>query len=46
VRQVSGLQTLGGYRSSPDGVVFGQNLLPVHLGCIRVGDAVEILGTL
>ena len=46
--EVSGpepLQTLAGYRNSPDGVMFGQNLLPVQLGKIGVGDAVEILRT-
>ena len=37
------LQTLARYRNSPDGVMFGQNLLPVQLGSVGVGDAVEIL---
>jgi len=37
------LQTLARYRNSPHGVKFGQNLLPVQLGSIGVGDAVEIV---
>ncbi|MEP6483920.1 MAG: MOSC domain-containing protein [Rudaea sp.] len=37
------LKTLIGYRRSPKGVIFGQNLTPRRLGRVRVGDAVEIL---
>lgn len=37
------LRTLTTYRRSPDGVTFGQNLLPRKLGTVRVGDVVEVL---
>jgi uncharacterized protein YcbX len=37
------LRTLIGYRRSPDGVTFGQNLIPRGAGHVRVGDAVEVL---
>jgi uncharacterized protein YcbX len=37
------LRTLTKYRRSPDGVTFGQNLIPRRLGRIRVGDTVEVL---
>ncbi|WP_440223905.1 MOSC domain-containing protein [Dokdonella sp. MW10] len=37
------LRTLIGYRRSPDGVTFGQNLIPRGTGTLRVGDAVEVL---
>jgi uncharacterized protein len=37
------LRTLIGYRRTPDGVMFGQNLIARSLGEIRLGDAVEIL---
>ncbi len=37
------LRTLARYRNSPNGVRFGQNLLPLKLGVIGVGDEVEIL---
>jgi uncharacterized protein YcbX len=37
------LRTLTTYRRSPDGVTFGQNLIPRRLGTLRVGDAVEVL---
>jgi uncharacterized protein YcbX len=37
------LLTLARYRNSPQGVMFGQNLLPVQLGSINAGDVVEIL---
>ena len=37
------LRTLIGYRRTPDGVTFGQNLIPRSLGTVRVGDAVEVL---
>ena len=37
------LRTLIGYRRTPDGVTFGQNLIPRSLGMLRVGDAVEVL---
>lgn len=45
VRDPSGepLRTLITYRRSPDGVTFGQNLIPRKLGTIRVGDPVEVL---
>ena len=34
------LKTLATYRDSPNGVLFGMNLIPVRLGTVRVGDAV------
>jgi uncharacterized protein YcbX len=37
------LRTLTTYRRSPDGVTFGQNLIPRRLGRVRVGDTVEVL---
>jgi uncharacterized protein YcbX len=37
------LRTLTTYRRSPDGVTFGQNLIPRRLGTVRVGDDVEVL---
>ncbi|MEO5624560.1 MAG: MOSC N-terminal beta barrel domain-containing protein [Dokdonella sp.] len=37
------LRTLTTYRRSPDGVTFGQNLIPRGHGVVRIGDALEIL---
>ena len=37
------LRTLTKYRRSPDGVTFGQNLIPRGAGTIDVGAAVEVL---
>ena len=37
------LRTLLGYRRTPEGVTFGQNLIPRRLGRVRVGDAVDVL---
>lgn len=37
------LKTLTTYRRTPDGVTFGQNLIPRGGGTIRVGDAVEVI---
>ena len=37
------LRTLVTYRRTPDGVTFGQNLIPRGTGTLRVGDAVEVL---
>jgi len=37
------LRTLTTYRRSPDGVTFGQNLIPRRLGTLHIGDAVEVL---
>jgi len=37
------LRTLLGYRRSPIGVTFGQNLIPRRLGQVRIGDKVEVL---
>jgi uncharacterized protein YcbX len=37
------LRTLTRYRRSPDGVTFGQNLIPRGTGPIRRGDPVEVL---
>lgn len=44
VRGPEPLQTLGRYRDSPDGVMFGMNLIPVRLGTLTVGDAVTLAG--
>ena len=40
VRGPEPLQTLATYRDSPNGVLFGSNLIPVEGGSIRVGDTV------
>ena len=37
------LRTLIGYRRTPDGVTFGQNLIPRGSGVLSVGDSVEVL---
>jgi hypothetical protein len=37
------LRTLIGYRRSPDGVTFGQNLIPRGAGTLRVGAPIEVL---
>jgi uncharacterized protein YcbX len=37
------LRTLTQYRRSPNGVTFGQNLIPRKLGTVHVGDTVEVL---
>lgn len=37
------LRSLLTYRRTPNGVTFGQNLIPRGAGVVRVGDAVEIL---
>lgn len=37
------LRTLKGYRRSPKGITFGQNLIPRGKGKIRVGDPVTVL---
>lgn len=37
------LRTLTTYRRTPDGVTFGQNLIPRGAGVLRVGDVVEVL---
>ncbi len=42
VRGPEPLQTLGTYRDTENGVVFGMNLVPVKLGTVRVGDAVTL----
>ena len=44
-RDASGepLRTLTTYRRTPDGVTFGQNLIPRTLGSLRHGDHVEVL---
>lgn len=44
VRGPEPLQTLGRYRDSPKGVMFGMNLIPVKLGTLRVGDTVALRG--
>ena len=37
------LRTLKTYRRSPDGITFGQNLIPRSSGTLHVGDHVEVL---
>lgn len=37
------LRTLGTYRRTPNGVMFGQNLVARSTGVIRVGDRVEVV---
>ena len=37
------LRTLTKYRRSPEGVTFGQNLIPRGRGILRRGDPVEVL---
>jgi uncharacterized protein YcbX len=37
------LRTLTTYRRTPDGVTFGQNLIPRERGTLRVGDAIEVI---
>lgn len=37
------LMTLKGFRRGPEGVMFGQNLIPRRLGSVRVGDSIERL---
>ncbi len=37
------LRTLGQFRQEERGIMFGQNLVPVVLGQVSVGDAVEVL---
>jgi uncharacterized protein YcbX len=37
------LRTLKTYRRSPDGITFGQNLIPRSTGTLRVGDALHVL---
>lgn len=37
------LRTLTTYRRTPDGVTFGQNLIPRGTGTLRRGDTVEVL---
>ncbi len=37
------LRTLGGFRHDERGIMFGQNLAPLTLGRLRVGDVVEVL---
>ena len=44
VRGPEPLQTLGTYRDSASGVMFGMNLIPVTLATVRVGDAVIFRG--
>ena len=42
VRGPEPLQTLGTYRDTPNGVIFGMNLIPVTLATVRVGDTVTL----
>lgn len=42
VRGPEPLQTLATYRDTPNGVIFGMNLVPVRLGTVRVGDVVTL----
>lgn len=36
------LQTLATYRDTPNGVIFGMNLIPVNQAVLRIGDAVTL----
>lgn len=38
------LKTLATFRKSSLGIMFGENMIPLNLGHIRVGDSVEVLG--
>ena len=42
VRGPEPLQTLGTYRDTPNGVIFGMNLIPVTLATVRVGDTITL----
>ena len=42
VRGPEPLQTLATYRDTPEGVMFGMNLIPVNNSQVRVGDAVTL----
>ena len=42
VRGPEPLKTLSTYRDTPNGPVFGMNLLPVTLGTVRLGDPVTL----
>ena len=42
VRGPEPLQTLATFRDSPNGVLFGMNLIPVKLGSVKVGDRVTL----
>jgi uncharacterized protein YcbX len=37
------LRTLIAYRRTPEGVTFGQNLIPRSTGTVRIGDRVEVV---
>lgn len=37
------LKTLGTFRKSTQGIMFGENMIPLNLGVIRVGDSIEII---
>jgi uncharacterized protein YcbX len=37
------LKTLGKYRKHELGAIFGQNIIPLNEGCLRVGMSVEVL---
>ncbi len=37
------IRSLKEFRSGPEGVMFGQNLIPRHLGTVSVGDTIEVL---
>jgi uncharacterized protein YcbX/ferredoxin-NADP reductase len=45
--QLEPLNTLSSYRKDPQGsdVIFGENMLPLNSGVIRVGDKIEVLQT-
>ena len=45
VRSKEPLRTMARFRKRGSKVYFGQNLIPERLGIIRVGDSVEILGS-
>ncbi|PSF34265.1 hypothetical protein C7H19_19235 [Aphanothece hegewaldii CCALA 016] len=37
------LKTLGTFRKLAQGIMFGENMIPLNLGIIRVGDSIEII---
>ena len=37
------IRTLKTFRRGPEGVMFGQNLIPRRLGTVSVGDPIDIL---
>jgi uncharacterized protein YcbX len=42
-RRKEPLKTLGKYRKHPLGAIFGQNVIPINEGMLRLGMTVEVL---